>query len=260
MPTPQHLLERLSAIAASLESTGNGLALLGLGSVGLERHRLDDFSDLDFFAIVRPGTKQNFLVKLDWLSAPCTISWCFMNTTDGYKALYSDGIFCEFALFEPQELAGIPYSPGAVVWQTPEYSVPIAQPERPLPTPDNRPDAWHLGEALSNLYVGLCRWNRGERLSAFRFVQSHAVDRYVTLFERRYPAANPLLTDAFDAPRRLEARQPVLAEILPRLMPGYTHTPEAALAMLAELERLSPTVCEWGVHTTISREIRRLAG
>jgi hypothetical protein len=62
--------------------------LLALGSAGLERQRLDRYSDLDFFVIVAQGYKVHYIESLDWLA-------------DGHKALMTDGIFCEFAVFEP---------------------------------------------------------------------------------------------------------------------------------------------------------------
>ena len=40
---------------------------------------------------------------LDWLAAAA--AYAFQNTADGYKVLYEDGIFCEYAVFEPRELA-----------------------------------------------------------------------------------------------------------------------------------------------------------
>ena len=61
MHKPQHLLDRLDAIANAVRCTGYGLAVLGLGSVGQELDRLDEFSDLDFFVIVRHGQKRYFL-------------------------------------------------------------------------------------------------------------------------------------------------------------------------------------------------------
>ena len=42
---PQSLLKRLDEIGQSLERSGHALALLGLGSVGLELDRLDSYSD-----------------------------------------------------------------------------------------------------------------------------------------------------------------------------------------------------------------------
>jgi len=54
---PAALLARLDAIGRALDASGHGMALLGLGSVGLELERLDAYSDLDFFAIVEAGHK-----------------------------------------------------------------------------------------------------------------------------------------------------------------------------------------------------------
>lgn len=52
---PQQLLARLDRIGAVLRDSGHALALIGLGSAGLERERLDEWSDLDFFVIAEPS-------------------------------------------------------------------------------------------------------------------------------------------------------------------------------------------------------------
>jgi hypothetical protein len=232
-PTPERLLARLDAIAAALAATGQAQALIGLGSVGLETDRLDAWSDLDFFAVVDPGAKARFVDRLDWLAAAHPLAWHFRNTADGHKALMADGVFCEFAVFEPQELAAIPFAPGRLVWARPGTDPAIAVPRRELPR-RSTDETWIVGEALSCLFVGLQRWHRGERLSAARFVQGHALDRLIELEAlRRHPPGG----DPFNGERRLEALQPALAAELPALVPGYAHTPAAALAMLAALER-----------------------
>ena len=63
------LLSRLNEIGASLAQSNKAVALIGLGSVGVEVDRLDDFSDLDFFAIAETGLKSEFLDHLGWLSS-----------------------------------------------------------------------------------------------------------------------------------------------------------------------------------------------
>ena len=45
MPSVQQLETRLQAIASSLKNSGNAYALLGLGSAGIERSRMDQYSD-----------------------------------------------------------------------------------------------------------------------------------------------------------------------------------------------------------------------
>jgi hypothetical protein len=226
------LLDRLQAIARSLERSGQAQALLGLGSVGQERHRLDRWSDLDFFVVALPGQKAALIQQLDWLAAAHPLAWHFQNTADGHKALMADGVFCEFAVFETGELAAIPYAPGRVVWAQAGFDERLAWPTRPLPAPASRDETWIVGEALSCLLVGLQRWHRGERLSAARFVQGHALDRLIELDALRQP---PPAGDPFNAERRLERRQPLLARELASLVPGYAHTPAAARALLSAL-------------------------
>lgn len=232
-PTPTLLLDRLDAIAAALRDSGHALALIGLGSVGLETARLDAWSDLDFFAVVEPGHKARYIEQLDWLAAARPLAWHFRNTADGHKALMDDGVFCEFAVFEPQELAAIPFAPGRLVWARDGVDPAIAAPRQALPrrTTD---ETWIVGEALACLFVGLQRWHRGERLSAARFVQGHALDRLIELDAlRTHPAGG----DPFNGERRLEQRQPALAAELPALVPGILHTPQAAAALLVALQR-----------------------
>lgn len=234
MAATPDLLARLDAIGQSLAASGQALALIGLGSVGRETARLDAWSDLDFFAIVEPGAKARYLDRLDWLDAAHPLAWHYRNTVDGHKALMVDGVFCEFAVFEPQELAGIPFAPGRLVWARDGVDPAIVEPRRPLPAATLPDETWIVGELLSNLLVGLQRWQRGEKLSAMRLVQVHALDRLIELDALR---AAPAPGDPFNRERRLEARQAALAAELPALAPGYARTPAAALALLAALER-----------------------
>lgn len=224
-------IERLDAIARSLEASGHALALVALGSVGLDTSRLDAWSDLDFFVIAEPGHKARFLNDLGWLAQAHPLAWHFRNTGDGHKALMADGLFCEFAVFEPAELAHIPFAAGRVVWRRDDADPSLARPRLALPRRTND-EAWIVGEALACLLVGLARWHRGEKLSALRFVQGHAVDRLVELDALR---SHALQGDPFNADRRLEDRQPALAAELPALLPGYEHTPDAARAVLQAL-------------------------
>ncbi|MFZ1755508.1 MAG: hypothetical protein WAU10_17290, partial [Caldilineaceae bacterium] len=181
MPTPHELLTRLDAIGASLAATDHGLALIGLGSVGLEMNRLDAYSDLDFFVIVEPGHARRFIDNLGWLERVHPVAYAFKNTDVGYKLLYADGIFCEMAVFDLDELAGIPFSPGRVVWKRADVDEAIATPRKSLPLAVAQSQDHLLGEALTNLYVGLARFHRGEKLSAARFIQQYAVDRVLEL-------------------------------------------------------------------------------
>lgn len=244
MPTPTQLLARLAAIGQALAASGHGLALIGLGSVGLERERLDQWSDLDFFAIVEPGTKPLFMNDLSWLAAIQPISYAFQNTVDGYKLLYSDEIFCEFAIFEPAELPKIPFAPGQIIWKAPHVEASIALPQLAMPATNQRQPEWLLGEALTCLYVGLCRYQRGEWLSAQRFIQHFAVDRVLELLNY-LPTFSLPAGDAFANERRIEQRLPELKPLLAQWVQGYQASPASALAIvafLAQHTQVDPTM------------------
>jgi hypothetical protein len=208
--TKEEPLNRLNQIGQSLAATGHGLAVIGLGSVGIELERLDDYSDLDFFVIVEPGYKDSFLKDLSWLSEISPVAYHFCNTADGYKLLYQDGIFCEFAVFEEAELVAIPFAEGRIVWKAAGVPDAVRVPRRAAAEKEARSVEWFLGEALTCLYVGLCRFHRGEKLSAQRFIQHFAVDRVLELVEVE-GTAEEHSRDPFVLERRFEQRFPDMA-------------------------------------------------
>lgn len=238
MQTTQRLLERLDAIGASLKDSGNALALLGLGSVGLETERLDEYSDLDFFVIVKPGVTARYIDSLDWLTAICPLVYTFRNTVGGYKALFADGIFCEFGVFEAHELHNIPFTRGRLIWKGDSFdeTLCVPQQEQHRENPVEGTNEWHLGEALTNLYVGLGRVHRGEILTGTRFIQSYAIDHVLALTSV-FETAQPYTEDPFNNGRRYEVRYPQTAQYLQAFIRGYEQNIESALAILAFLEQ-----------------------
>jgi len=249
--TPEALLKRLDEIAEAVAATGKGIAVIGLGSVGIETDRIDEYSDLDFFVIVQNGQRDAFLDNLSWMESTCPLAWYFLNTTDGYKALYEDGIFCEMAVFDESKLVEIPFSPGRIIWKAEGISDNIAVPAvGKSGNPPNKIE-WILGEALTNLYVGLCRYHRGEKVSALRFIQSYAFDRVLDLAEHTFPNSKSF-PDTFDSNRRFEQRFPQLADQLPRILGGYENIPASAEAILNFL------TSHFDVHPAIRNEIEKL--
>lgn len=228
------LLERLNEIGDSLSKTQHALALLGLGSVGAEVERIDQYSDLDFFVICEEGYKMKFIEQLEWLENIKPIAFKFKNTADGYKLLFEDGIFCEFAIFEPQEFINIPFSEGRIVWKSQSFNPSIC-----VPTVEkinkSKNIEFLIGEALTNLYVGLCRYKRGEKLSAYNFIQNYAKDRVlelISIMETPQAASE----DIFCIDRRFEFRYPNNCSILSRILVGYDNTPESAKVILEFLD------------------------
>jgi hypothetical protein len=232
--TPAHRLQtRLSELAASLETDPQALGLLALGSVGAQMQRLDAWSDLDFFVIVTPEAKARYIADLSWLRRAHPLLWHFQNTVDGQKALMVDGVLCEFAVFTIDELTRAVYTPGRWVWRRDSVDAKLAQPLRSLPAPPG--DPWLVGEALSNLMVGLMRHARGERLAAMRMVQVYALDRVLELAAKRATPNGHAPIDPFNPDRRIERRCPELVPNLDVWAGGYERTVPAARAVLGWL-------------------------
>lgn len=253
MATREALLARLDRIAAALRDTGHGVALLGAGSTGLELDRLDAYSDLDFMAVVDAGCAMALVDDLAWLEAAHPIAYRHKNTDDGYKILFADGIFAEFGVVETSRLRDIPLAPARIIWQRPDFDPDLASGGHlPAPEPGRTPD-WMIGEILTNLYVGLARYRRGEKLSALQFVQGYAMQRIVELAPS-LETPRPGHVDAFGGERRFEQRFPALAGELGALLQGYERTPDSAVAILRFLE------ARVAVDPAMRRAILELAG
>lgn len=216
-------LKRLKEIAQSLERTEHAIALLALGSIGVERERMDEYSDLDFFVICEAGYKKRYIDNLDWLYTIAPVAYSFQNTVDGHKLLYQDDVFCEFAIFELKELSSIPFSKGSVVWHKRDFDISICEPTV-TELKKKSSEEYLIGEALTNLYVGIGRYHRGERLSAYSFIQETAFRQVLELMSANEVANEEIDEDLFNLTRRFEQRYPESSKRLPMLLTGYENT------------------------------------
>jgi hypothetical protein len=232
---PQRLLRRLDDLAARVAERGGVISVLGLGSVGTDLGRLDDHSDLDFFVVVDDEAAQKrLLAELDWLEV-APVVYSFPNSIHGRKVLLDDGLYAEYAIYTPDDLRAGSFFGARVVWKRADAPDGLEHAGRPLPpSPYDTPE-YQVGEALTNLFVGLQRDLRGERLAATRLIQTHAIDRVLTFLDLTGRAA-VARQDPFAVERGAERRFP--PELLPltAMVPGYEHNAEAALAILEWLE------------------------
>jgi hypothetical protein len=129
---PQRLLARLDDVGRVLAGQDDTVALLAVGSVGLDLHRLDEHSDLDFFVVVDEGAKARYHDDIGWLAQLGPVEFAFPNSTSGRTLRWADGIFAEYAVFTVPELRAIAYPPGRVVWQRADAPPGLETPVQPL--------------------------------------------------------------------------------------------------------------------------------
>lgn len=229
----QRLLDRLDAIATSLNTQSGALALLGLGSVGLNVDRADHFSGLDFFVIAEPSSVGPLRDDLNWLSSVQPLAFAHKNTLDGWKILFDDGIFAEFAVFSPGQLPNIPFQEGRLVWARADFDPSLGAPTRHAELID---PTWVISEALTRLFVGLGRYRRGEALAAQRLIQGSALDLVLKAMQALDGAA--IAADPFNPSRRVEQLWPCRIDWLRQACASYGHSIEAARVLLSELSRI----------------------
>jgi hypothetical protein len=252
-PMRERLLAFLDRLGAVLADRGDAVALLGLGSVGLDLHRIDEHSDADFFVVVDDeAALHRYLTDIDWLEAAQPVVWSFENSDAGRKALLADGLFAEYAVFTLAQMDTAGYPPGRVHWSRADAPAGLDVPKVPVPQP---PSLEHeVGEAITNLYVGLHRDLRGERLTATRFVQGYALDRWVTILDH-LGLGTGTRQDVFVVDRGVERRFGPDVLPLADLLPGYERNADAAQTLLGLLERhveLDPTIVD-AVRDLIAR-------
>lgn len=223
-----NLKQSMQDLTSRVSSYPEVLCLLGLGSMA-QIDRLDQYSDMDFFLIVKQESKQTFLHDLTWLSIK-PIVFSFQNTVDGYKVLFSDGTFAEFAIFTENEMKTANFSKGVIYYKKEGFDESLVEP-RFEPQPKKINIEFNINEALSNIYIGLKRDHRRERSSATTFIQVYAYQLIIELFPHLFEETK-IHQDLYVFERRIEQRFPHHTSLLESFRQGYTRNKASASAML----------------------------
>jgi len=226
------ILKRIDQMKAHFAKDERILCFLGLGSI-YDQSRLDEYSDIDFFLIVKDGTKENLVKDVSFLEVE-KISYSFKNTKDGYKVIYHDDVYLEFAIFEISECNQISFDPGLVIYHQNGFDLNIIK-----PTPKEKIDTkinHRINEILTNLYVGLQRHMRGEQANAFIYIQQYAIHHIFYLLAHIYKEEK-IDIDSYAIDRRIEKRYPEARTIISKFMQGYDHNIESAFEIITWMEK-----------------------
>ena len=221
----------------SLDTRVEGL--VALGSMAARDYQPDQFSDHDFFVITRPGEQEPFRSDLNWLPEADRIVLSYRETAHGLKVLYDTPHLLEFAIFDREELNLARINRYRVLLDRGGIATAMeALHERTtaqVRDGNGASNAFHVGQVLTILYVGVCRYRRGECLSGHQFVKVSSLYHLLPLVTRLVPAERVTLLDNLDPFRRFDLVYPELGAELRSafLLP----VPEAAAALLALLER-----------------------
>jgi hypothetical protein len=207
----KNFIEYSESLAQSAWAHPEVLGLVLVGSAA-DTRRVDEWSDHDFFLVVKAGAGPRLRQDISWLPNSELIAIASRETAHGLKVVYQNGHVLEFAVFEDPELelASVNY------WAVPVDKANITDRVRALEhktqgTPFDEENEWGLYLALILIAVGRAR--RGEVLIAGQAIRSYYLKHVLGFVrDRRQPVPGTEgLEDNLDRFRRFEKQYPVEA-------------------------------------------------
>jgi lincosamide nucleotidyltransferase len=238
---PEAYQEFTQQLRKNLEQDENILGLVAAGSMAQQDYQPDEWSDHDFFVIARPGVQDRYRKTYDWLPRSEEIAWAFQETEHGIKAIYRDGHLLEFAVFDEEELKTARINRYRVLFDRARISTQMAKnAQKTKDASATETDAYHIGQILTNILVGMGRYWRGEKLSAHKFVKINAIHHLTALLNQTTQSPQRGLSDNLDPTRRFEVVHPHLGPELENLM--LQPIPAAAQGLVNILKRETPAI------------------
>ncbi len=228
-----------AALVSALSADSRVLGLIAAGSMAATDHAPDEYSDHDFWIVTTPGAQEYFRTTFDWLPDHEQIALVFRETAHGLKVLYRFGHLVEYAVFAPEELAVTYLNSYRILIDRAQIAARAAEIVTRTAAGHSGQQAdlaYHFGQFLTNLWVGIGRHRRGERLSGHDFVRHGAVRHLLTLIAALIPPDRSGVLDSLDPARRFEQAYPALGTEINTVL--RLETPQAAAALLALAGRL----------------------
>jgi hypothetical protein len=220
-------------LAVSVAKRCEVIGLIFVGSAAAT-HRVDQYSDQDFFLVVKSGAGESFRQDLSWLPNHTEIALSPRETAHGLKVVYQNGDVLEFAVFEDSELELASVNDYRVVLDNQDLTDRMAKiAARSIPKPVDRARDFEL--FLSLILIGSGRAKRGEILAAEQHIKS-ANQKADSLngfrrFEQDYPDVSVELH--LIALMESEAAAKALCELVLREL-GATESERAQYLVIAD--------------------------
>ncbi len=232
------------------------LGLVALGSMAGGERPPDQWSDHDFWVIVRDGEAAPVRAERTWLPSAERVVVHFAETEHGRSAIYDDGHLVEYAVFDNHELEIARANAYWVLVDRCDLAERMAaMAERTaVSAHGNDPSGEaRVGKFLSQMVIGANRFGRGEVLSANSLIRGYATSSLISLlaaFAVAEVSENIRKLDNLDAHRRFESVYPTLAThlsaVMERPLPGVMADLLAIAReqLLGRVEALTPSALD----------------
>lgn len=213
--SPQEFRDYTDALIALSHADERILGLVALGSMAGTHHQADEWSDHDFWLVVKEGTQPEFHADLSWIPSAERIVVAFKETDHGWKILFNKGHILEYAIFSLDELQLTRFQHYVVLVDKARVKqsmvAMVARGQHLIPS---QPALYRVNQVLTLLVVGLGRYARGEEISASLFIKSYALEHLCYILRILVPPEHPHLVDDLSPTRRIELTLPAYRERL----------------------------------------------
>ncbi|MBZ4683719.1 MAG: hypothetical protein JG768_1144 [Fusobacteriales bacterium] len=223
------LLKRLDDIKNSLKKHSECEAIISMTPIELELDKFDEYKGINFIVFLKEN-KDKFLENLSWLYCESKIIYAFKNTKNGYKIMYEDGIYLEFSIFCLDEIENVALPEGRIIYIKNDFDIDKLQIER-LESNEINID-WEIGELITYIYLGLSKYNRGDKIPAFSFIQIYAVNRLLelaTILEEKHLNCKNI--------EKENIKFQGISSNVDKFMQGYDKSKESALELIYYIDK-----------------------
>lgn len=217
--TLERFLDYSARLAANADADADVLGLVLLGSTA-ETFRVDEWSDHDFFWVVKNGEGERYRNDLSWIPDIESAVLHPRETAHGLKVVFTDGRVLEFAVFEDSELelAGLnAYAVPVDKTNIAERCAALAKKSADQPAFDW---AKEFELFLSLILIGVGRARRGEVLIAGQFIRSYVLNHLLGLIRSAHAPVPGTegKQDNLNRFRRFEVQYPSLSRRIENAM------------------------------------------
>lgn len=201
-----------SRLIANAEQNDDVLGLVLVGSTA-DTSRVDEWSDHDFFWVVKAGLGEKYRTDLSWIP---DIEFAVLHpreTAHGLKVVFNDGRVLEFAVFEDAELELAALNAYAVPVDKSNLSARCAV----LAAKSAQVVAFDWAKEfelfLALILIGVGRARRGEVLIAGQFIRSYCIHNLLGLIRAAHAPVpgTESKEDNLNRFRRFEQQYPSLS-------------------------------------------------
>lgn len=200
-------------LCQNLKPENDIIALLALGSMAEKDHDPDLWSDHDFSIIVKKGSQEKYINNLFWLPDNEEVLFTYKESTNSRKVIFENRHLIEYAVFELENLKKLKINSYRLLIDKFEITDYIEKIRNDTSKSSNllEDNKVLMGNLLTDIFIGVGRYKRGEKISAHYFIKEKALKQLLLLIEKNIESSELNNLDNLDPFRRFEYNYPELS-------------------------------------------------